>query len=28
VLTDTAAFKIEGNTLTLTNKDIVLVLAR
>ena len=28
VLTDTATFKIEGNTLTLTNNDVVLVLAR
>jgi heat shock protein HslJ len=28
VLTETAAFKIEGNTLTLTNNDVVLVLAR
>ena len=28
VLTDTATFKIEGNTLTLVNGDIVLVLAR
>jgi heat shock protein HslJ len=28
VLTDTATFKIEGNTLTLTNNDFVLVLAR
>ena len=28
VLTDTATFKIEGNTLTLANNDIVLVLAR
>jgi len=28
VLTDTAAFKIEGNTLTLTNNDMVLVLRR
>jgi putative lipoprotein len=27
VLTDTAIFKIEGNTLTLTNNDVVLVLA-
>lgn len=26
VLTDTATFKIEGNTLTLTNNDMVLVL--
>lgn len=28
VLTDTATFKIEGNTLTLTNSDMVLVLTR
>jgi heat shock protein HslJ len=28
VLTDTASFKIEGNTLTLTNKDTVLVLTK
>lgn len=28
VLTDTATFTIEGNTLTLTNGDMVLVLAR
>jgi heat shock protein HslJ len=28
VLTDTATFKIEGNTLTLTNNDMVLVLTR
>ena len=28
VLTDTATFKIEGNTLTLANGDVVLVLAR
>jgi putative lipoprotein len=28
VLTDTAGFKIEGNTLTLTNNDLVLVLTR
>ena len=28
VLTDTATFNIEGNTLTLTNNDFVLVLAR
>ena len=28
VLTDTATFKIEGNTLTLTNNDLVLVLMR
>jgi heat shock protein HslJ len=28
VLTDTANFKIEGNTLTLTNHDMVLVLTR
>ena len=28
VLTDTAAYKIEGNTLTLTNNDLVLVLTR
>jgi heat shock protein HslJ len=28
VLTDTATFKIEGTTLTLTNNDVVLVLAR
>jgi putative lipoprotein len=28
VLTDTAAFKIEGDTLTLTNNDLVLVLTR
>ena len=28
VLTDTASFKIEGNTLTLTKDDIVLVLTR
>jgi putative lipoprotein len=28
VLTDTATFKIEGNTLTLANNDFVLVLAR
>ena len=28
VLTDTASFKIEGNTLTLTNNDMVLVLSR
>ena len=28
VLTDTATFKIEGKTLTLTNNDVVLVLAR
>lgn len=28
VLTDTATFKIEGNTLTLANNGIVLVLAR
>ncbi len=28
VLTNTATFKIEGNTLTLTNNDIALVLAR
>jgi heat shock protein HslJ len=28
VLTDTVTFKIEGNTLTLTNNDFVLVLAR
>ena len=28
VLANTATFKIEGNTLTLTNNDIVLVLAR
>ena len=28
VLTDTAGFKIEGNTLTLTNHDLVLVLTR
>ena len=28
VLTDAATFKIEGNTLTLTNNDVVLVLAR
>lgn len=28
VLTDTASFKIEGNTLTLTNNDMVLVLTR
>ncbi|HUE98049.1 MAG TPA: META domain-containing protein [Anaerolineales bacterium] len=27
VLTDTATYKIEGNTLTLTNNDMVLVLA-
>jgi heat shock protein HslJ len=28
VLTDAATYQIEGNTLTLTNNDIVLVLAR
>jgi putative lipoprotein len=28
VLTDTATFKIEGDTLTLTNNDMVLVLTR
>ncbi len=28
VLTDTASFKIEGNTLTLTNNDMLLVLVR
>lgn len=28
VLTDTATFNIEGNTLTITNNDYVLVLAR
>jgi len=28
VLTDTATYKIEGNTLTLTNNDMVLVLTR
>lgn len=28
VLTDTATFKIEGNTLTLTNNDMVLVLTK
>ena len=28
VLTDTATFEIDGNTLTLTNNDIVLVLTR
>lgn len=28
VLTDTVSFKIEGNTLTLTNNDMVLVLTR
>ena len=28
VLTDTATFKIEGNALTLTNNDIVLILRR
>lgn len=28
VLTDTATFKIEGNTLTLTNHDVTLVLTR
>ena len=28
VLTDTATFKIEGNTLTLTNNNMVLVLTR
>lgn len=28
VLMDTAAFKMEGNTLTLTNNDVVLVLAK
>lgn len=28
VMTDTAAFQIEGNTLTITNNDYVLVLAR
>lgn len=28
VLTDTATYKVEGNTLTLTNNDMVLVLTR
>ena len=28
VLTDTATFEIEGNTLTLTNNDMVLVASR
>ena len=28
VLTDTATYKIEGNTLTLTNNDVALVLTR